>query len=75
MQIDQNMLKRLLAMDDRQLGQIIGKIASESGIDPSLINLDPNSIGSIREALGSATDSDLEQLNAIYESYRQNRRS
>ncbi len=75
MQIDQNMLKRLLAMDDRQLGQVIGQIASESGIDPSLLNIDPNSIGSIRAALGSATDADLEQLNTIYQSYRQNRRS
>lgn len=75
MQIDQNMLKRLLAMDDRQLGQMIGRIASESGIDPALLNIDPNSISSIREALGSATDADLEQFNSIYEAYRQNRRS
>lgn len=74
MQLDQKMLNRLLAMNDEQLGALIGQIASEAGIDPAELGLQPQNIASIRQALGNATDADLEKLNRIYEDYRQNRR-
>lgn len=74
MQIDQRTLNRLLAMNDDQLAAVIGKIASESGIDPSLLGLNPNNISEIRRALGTASPEDLAQLGAVYESYRQNRK-
>lgn len=74
MQIDQKMLNRLLTMDDKQLGEIIQTIATEAGIDPTMLGLNPENIQSIRQALGSATDQDLEQLNAVYNTYRQNKR-
>lgn len=74
MQIDQRTLNRLLAMNDDQLAAMIGKIASESGIDPALLGLNPNNISEIRHALGSASPEDLKQLGAVYESYRQNRK-
>lgn len=74
MQIDQKMLNRLLSMNDAQLGEMIQKIASESRIDPAVLGLNPDNIQSVRRALGSATEADLDQLNAIYESYRQNRK-
>ncbi len=74
MQIDQRTLNRLLAMNDDQLAAVIGKIASESGIDPALLGLNPNNISEIRRALGSASPEDLQQLGAVYESYRQNRK-
>lgn len=73
MQIDQKTLNRVLAMNDEQLAALIGKIASESGINPAQLGLNPNNINDIRAALGSATDTDLVQLNAVYESYRKNR--
>ncbi len=74
MQIDQKMLNRLLTMDDKQLGDIIQTIATEAGIDPTLLGLNPQNIQSIRQALGSATDRDLEQLNAVYNTYKQNKK-
>ncbi len=74
MQIDQKMLNRLLMMNDEQLGEVIKTIAAEAGIDPLSLGLNPENIASIRQALGSATQSDLEHLNTVYDSYRQNRK-
>lgn len=70
MQIDQRMLNRLLSMNDAQLGEVIRTVAAESGIDPARLGINPESITSIRAALGSATEADLAQFNALYESYR-----
>lgn len=74
MQIDQKMLNRLLNMDDKQLASIIQSIATEAGIDPAMLGLNPENIQSIRQALSSANDRDLEQLNAVYNTYKQNKR-
>lgn len=74
MQIDQKMLNRLLAMNDEQLGDVIKNIATEAGIDPAQLGLNPQNINSIRQALGGATEQDLQQLNAVYDSYKQNRK-
>ncbi len=70
MQIDQRMLNRLLAMNDAQLSEVIKTVAAESGIDAAQLGINPNNIASIRQALGSATQADLAQFNALYESYR-----
>ena len=75
MQIDQKMLDRLLTMNDDQLGEVIKKIAAEAGIDPAMLGLNPNNINNIRTALGSATQQDLQQLNDVYDAYKQNRRN
>ena len=74
MQIDRKMLNRLLTMNDEQLGEFIRKIAAETGIDPAMLGLNPQNIQSIRTALGSATESDLQQLNNVYDAYKQGRR-
>ncbi|MBQ9773807.1 MAG: hypothetical protein IJW30_04000 [Clostridia bacterium] len=74
MQIDQRTLNRLLALNDGQLAAVIEKIASEAGIDPAQLGLDPRNLAQIREALGSANADDLAQLNAVYETYRKNQR-
>lgn len=75
MQIDERMLKRLLAMNDEQLGQMIQKIAAETGIDPSQLGINPQSIESVRSALGSIGEDELEGINRLYEDYRRNRRN
>ena len=75
MQIDERMLKRLLAMNDEQLGQLIQKIAAETGIDPAQLGINPQSIESVRSALGSIGDEELEGINRLYEDYRRNKRS
>ena len=74
MQLDRKMLDRLLNLNDDQLGELIKSIAAEAGIDPIQLGLNPDNIHSIRQALGSATDQDLSQLNDVYHSYKQNRR-
>ena len=74
MQIDRKMLDRLLMMNDEQLGEVVRTIAAEAGIDPAVLGLNPQNIQSIRQALCSATQSDLQQLNNVYDAYKQNRR-
>ena len=73
MQIDQTMLKRILAMNDESLGALIRQIAAESGIDPATLGINPASIANIRAALGSANDEDLKQLNTMVDAYRERR--
>lgn len=74
MQIDERMLKRLLAMNDEQLGQMIQKIAAETGIDPTQLGINPQSIESVRSALGSIGEDELEGINRLYEDYRRQKR-
>ena len=74
MQLDQRMLNRLLAMNDDQLGNLIGEIAREAGIDPSELGLNPQNVAQVRAALGSATNEDIQKMNAVYEEYRRQRR-
>lgn len=74
MQLDRKKLDRLLQMNDDQLSALIRSLAAETGIDPSLLGLNPNNIQSIRQALGGATEEDLRQLNQIYADYRHNKK-
>ena len=62
MQLDKKMLDKLLTLNDAQLAEVIRSIAAETGIDPNLLGLNPQNINGIRQALGSATQQDLEQL-------------
>ncbi len=74
MQIDERMLKKLLAMNDEQLGQMIQNIAAETGIDPAQLGINPKSIESVRSALSSIGDDELEGINRLYEDYRRQKR-
>ena len=75
MQIDERMLKKLLAMNDEQLGQMIQNIAAETGIDPAKLGINPKSIESVRSALSSIGDDELEGINRLYEDYRRQKRN
>ena len=74
MQIDRDSLNKLLGMNDLQLKLVINKLAKESGIDPASFNINPRDIQSIREALSSATDSDLQKVAELYEQNQKNKR-
>lgn len=74
MQIDERMLKKLLSMNDEQLGQMIQKIATESGIDPAQLGINPQNIESVRSALGSIGEDELEGINRLYDDYRRGKR-
>lgn len=70
MQIDRKSLEKLLTLNDRQLGAIITRLASESGIDMASFNVDPKDIASVRRALSTATDEDLMRVTEQYEQYK-----
>jgi hypothetical protein len=74
MQLDRNMLERLLTMNDEQLGELVKRIAREAGVDPAQLGLNPENIQSVRQALGGASAEDVAQMNAIYQAYREHRR-
>lgn len=70
MQIDRRSLERLLSLNDRQLGLVINKLLSESGIDPAAFNIDPKNIASVRDAIANANDDDLRRVAEQYEAYK-----
>ena len=70
MQIDRASLEKLLAMNDRQLMAVVSHLAATSGIDPATLGIKTSDIQSIRSALGSATDEDLQRIAAQYEANR-----
>lgn len=74
MQIDREALAKVQALNDRQLKMLIQKLVAQSGIDPSEFNIDPQSIESIRYALRTATDEDLQKIAEQYEANRNKRR-
>lgn len=67
MQINRENLDKLLSLNDKQLKAMITKIAAQGGIDPSQFNIDTNSIQSIRQVLGSATNEDIARIAEQYE--------
>ena len=73
MQIDREALEKLRNLNDRQLKNIISRLAAESGIDPAQFNIDPQSVQSIRAALNTATDEDLKKIAEQYEANRKRR--
>ena len=74
MQLDRKMLERLSRLNDEQLGDVIRQIARDSGIDPATLGIDTNNIHSIRAALRTTSEEDLQRLGEVYEAYRQQRR-
>lgn len=75
MQIDRASLDKLLAMNDLQLKMVIHKLIRESGIDPAQFNINPSDLASVRQALGSVSDRELEQIVAQFEQTRKQRES
>lgn len=67
MQIDRASLERLLTLNDRQLKNIITRLATESGIDPASFKIDMSDVQSIRQALMGASDADLARVAEMYE--------
>lgn len=59
--LDRNALNRLLSLNDKQLKAVLERLASESGLDLSALNVSPDDIASVRSALSGATDRDLEE--------------
>lgn len=73
MQIDREALNKLQTLNDRQLKMLIQKLVVQSGLNPAEFNIDPQSIDSIRLALRTATDEDLQKIADQYEANRKQR--
>ncbi len=60
MQIDNNALRKIMTMDDKELKALITSIAGERGL--SLPNVSAADLAKIRSALGSMSPADVEAL-------------
>ena len=74
MQIDQKTIRRMLSMSDEQLASLMTQIAQESGIRPEEFGIRPGDMQSIRQALGNASEDDIQKMNQLYDNYRRSRR-
>ena len=65
MELDKNMLSRLLTLDDASLLQAITLIAKESGIDPSKLGISNVDTKKLRAALENADDEDIRRATEL----------
>ena len=62
MPFDRNMLNKLLLLNDKQLEQVIKKLATDYGLDLSRLQLTPENLKNLRRTMESATDEELKHL-------------
>ena len=60
--LDRNALNRLLSLNDGQFKAVLERLATESGLDLSALNISTGDIASVRSAVSGASDRDLEAL-------------
>jgi len=70
MEIDRKAVDQLASMSDGQLKMMMRTLAARSGIDPSEFNIDLGDITSIRHALATVSDDDLNRIAKMYEENR-----
>lgn len=71
MELDKNMLSRLLMLDDDSLLNAITIIARESGIDPSKLGLCNIDTKKLRSALENADDDDIRRASELLQKRKQ----
>lgn len=64
MQIDNNALKKITNMDDRELREVISTVAREKGL--FLPNISESDLAKIRLALSSMSPADIEKLQKSF---------
>lgn len=74
MNLDKNSINKLLALDDARLAVVIRQLASSAGISPSSLNLGPNELSAIRQALSMATEGDLSRAAELIKSFKNGNR-
>ena len=62
MKLDRNAVNALLALDDDQLRAIIRGLAARSGMPTNMLKMTESDVASIRRALRTATDEDIERV-------------
>lgn len=74
MNLDKNSINMLLSLDDARLSVVIRQLASSAGISPNSINLGPNELSNIRQALSMATDGDLSHAAELIKNFKKGNR-
>lgn len=62
MQFDRKALDRLLMLNDKQLEQVVRKLATDYGLDLTTLNVNTTNMQELRRALRQADDSTLRSL-------------
>lgn len=70
MQLDEKSVRRLLSLSDKQLEELIRKIGAESGVDLSAFHITSTDAASIRAALSSFSEADLQRANEALTAYQ-----
>jgi hypothetical protein len=74
MNLDKNSLNMLLSLDDAHLSVVIRQLAAGAGIPAESLNLGPNELKGIRQALSIATDGDISRAAELIKSYKQGKK-
>ena len=67
MQIDRKTLEGLLALNDKQLMTLVQGLARNSGVDLGQFKVDTSDVQSVRHALSSITDEDIQKIVSQYQ--------
>lgn len=70
MQFDEKAVRRLLSLSDAQLEALVRTIGKENGIDLSSFRITSTDAASIRQALSSFSEQDLERANEALNAYK-----
>jgi hypothetical protein len=62
MNLDQNSIKRLVSLNDKQLRQVLQKLAADYGVDLSAFPLGEQELARIRSVLSVANPQDIQQF-------------
>ena len=62
MNLDQNSIKRLVSLNDKQFRQVLQKLAADYGVDLSAIPLGEQDLARIRSVLAAANPQEIQQL-------------
>ena len=74
MNLDKNSINMLLSLDDARLAVVIRQLASSAGISPDSINISPNELAAIRQALSMANDGDLSRAAELIKNFKKGNR-
>lgn len=67
MQIDRKTLEGLLALNDKQLMTLVQGLARNSGMDLGQFQVDIADVQSVRHALSSINDEDIQKIVSQYQ--------
>ena len=68
MQINRKTLEGLLSLNDAQLMSLVSNLAKNSGVDLGEFRIDTSDVQSVRRALSSISDAEIQKIVEQYQS-------